>query len=49
MAEDPSVFSPGPRERALGAARGTRIGPQAGAVELGCTLYESTPADLAMP
>ena|SRR5438270_4547813 len=44
-----NVFDPGPWERALGAARGTRLGPAAGARELGCSIYELDPGAQAAP
>lgn len=49
MSTEANIFDPGPWERDLGPARGTRLGPRAGAVELGCTLYELDPNGQAAP
>ncbi|MBV9471583.1 MAG: cupin domain-containing protein [Solirubrobacterales bacterium] len=46
---DPNVIEPSSWERELGSARGTRVGAAAGAVELGCTLYELDPHSQAVP
>ncbi|HZU39999.1 MAG TPA: cupin domain-containing protein [Solirubrobacteraceae bacterium] len=44
-----NVFDPGPWERELGPARGTRLGPAGGCRELGCTIYELDPGAQAAP
>jgi uncharacterized cupin superfamily protein len=44
-----NVFNPGPWERDLGPARGTRLGPVVGARDLGLTLYELDPGGQAAP
>src|SRR5437588_11523602 len=49
MPSPPNVFDPGPWERSLGAARGTRLGPGAGCVALGCSIYELDPGGQAAP
>jgi uncharacterized cupin superfamily protein len=49
MSNDPNVFEPGPWERELGPARGTRLAAAAGASDLGCTLYELDPGAQAAP
>jgi uncharacterized cupin superfamily protein len=49
VAEQPNIFEPGPWERELGGARGTRLAAAAGASELGCSLYELDPGAQAAP
>ena len=49
MTDETNVFEPGEWERDLGLARGTRLGPSAGARELGCSLYELDPGGQAAP
>jgi uncharacterized cupin superfamily protein len=44
-----NVFGTTEWERELGPARGTRLGPTAGARELGCSLYEVDPGGQAAP
>jgi uncharacterized cupin superfamily protein len=44
-----NIFEPDRWERDLGGARGTRLGPQAGARDLGITLYELDPGAQAAP
>jgi uncharacterized cupin superfamily protein len=47
--DDLNIFDPGPWERELGPARGTRLGAAAGASQLGCTLYEIDAGGQAAP
>jgi uncharacterized cupin superfamily protein len=49
MPNEPNVFETTDWERELGPARGTRLGPSAGAGDLGCTLYEVDPGGQAVP
>lgn len=49
MTNELNVFETTEWERDLGAARGTRLGPTAGARELGCSLYELDPGGQAAP
>lgn len=49
MTDDPNVFETTKWERDLGPARGTRLGPAAGARELGCSVYELDPGGQAAP
>ncbi len=44
-----NIFETTSWERDLGAARGTRLGPPAGANDLGCSLYELDPGAQAVP
>jgi uncharacterized cupin superfamily protein len=44
-----NVFESADWDRDLGAARGTRLGPGAGTLELGCSLYELDPGGQAVP
>jgi len=47
MSRPIDVFEMNDWDRELGAARGTRLGPRAGAVELGCALFELDPGGQA--
>lgn len=49
MTDEPNAFTTTAWERDLGPARGTRLGPTAGARELGCALYELDPGGQATP
>lgn len=49
MADDLNIFESKEWEREMGPARGTRLGPSAGARELGCSLYEVDPGGQAVP
>src|SRR5215210_6180414 len=49
MSKPIDVFEMNDWDRELGAARGTRLGPRAGAVELGCALFELDPGGQAAP
>ncbi len=49
MPNDTNVFETTNWERDIGPARGTRLGPTAGARELGCSLYELDPGGQAVP
>jgi uncharacterized cupin superfamily protein len=49
MTDDLNLFNPPAWERDLGPARGTRLGPQIGARDLGCALYELDPGGQAAP
>jgi uncharacterized cupin superfamily protein len=49
MPDDPNVFSMSAWEREIGQARGTRVAAQAGAGDLGCSLYELDPGGQAAP
>ena len=49
MTDTVNVFDASSWERDLGAARGTRLGPTAGARQLGCSLYELDPGGQAAP
>ncbi|HEY1509334.1 MAG TPA: cupin domain-containing protein [Solirubrobacteraceae bacterium] len=49
MSADQNVFENESWERDLGAARGSRLGPDAGCAELGCSLYELDPGGQATP
>src|SRR5437660_12222875 len=49
MTDTVNVFDASSWERDLGAARGTRLGPTAGARRLGCSLYELDPGGQAAP
>lgn len=49
MTDELNIFETTAWERDLGAARGTRLGPTAGARELGCSLYELDPGGQAAP
>ena len=49
MPKDTNVFETTDWERDIGPARGTRLGPPAGARELGCSLYELDPGGQAVP
>jgi uncharacterized cupin superfamily protein len=49
MTNELNVFETTEWERDIGQARGTRIGPGAGARELGCSLYELDPGGQAAP
>jgi uncharacterized cupin superfamily protein len=49
MPNDTNVFETTDWERDIGPARGTRLGPTAGARELGCSLYELDPGGQAVP
>ncbi len=49
MPEHPNVFDQREWERELGAARGSRLGPKAGAEQLGCTVFELDPGGQATP
>lgn len=46
---DPNIFETPAWERDLGAARGARLAGPAGAVQLGCSLYELDPGGQAAP
>jgi uncharacterized cupin superfamily protein len=46
---DPNIFDVEEWERDLGLARGNRVGAAAGAVQLGCTLYELDAGGQAAP
>ena len=49
MPNELNVFETTDWERELGPAHGTRLGPSAGAGDLGCTLYEVDPGGQAVP
>jgi uncharacterized cupin superfamily protein len=49
MPDELNIFETNAWERDMGSARGTRIGPSAGAKELGCSLYEVDPGAQAAP
>ncbi|MEO6859796.1 MAG: cupin domain-containing protein [Solirubrobacteraceae bacterium] len=49
MSDELNVFETTTWEREMGPARGTRLGPGAGAKELGCSLYEVDPGAQAVP
>lgn len=49
MSEDLDVFETTVWERDLGNARGTRLGPGAGMVQLGCSVFELDPGGQAAP
>ena len=49
MPDDLNVFDMSSWEREMGLARGTRLGPPAGAKDLGCTLFEVDPGGQAVP
>ncbi len=49
MPEELDVFETTKWEREMGAARGSRLGPSAGARELGCSLFEVDPGAQAVP
>jgi uncharacterized cupin superfamily protein len=49
MPNDTNVFETTDWERDIGPARGSRLGPTAGARELGCSLYELDPGGQAVP
>jgi uncharacterized cupin superfamily protein len=49
MSNDQNVFETSSWERDLGAARGKRLGPEAGSSQLGCSLYELDPGGQAAP
>jgi uncharacterized cupin superfamily protein len=49
MPNDTNIFETTDWERDIGAARGTRLGPAAGARDLGCSLYELDPGGQATP
>jgi len=49
MTDELNVFNTRGRERELGTARGTRLGPTVGAEQLGCSLYELDPGGQAAP
>ncbi|HZE05485.1 MAG TPA: hypothetical protein VE127_09690 [Solirubrobacteraceae bacterium] len=49
MSGQPDVFEPVEWERELGSARGTRVGAQAGAREVGVAPYELDPGGQAAP
>jgi uncharacterized cupin superfamily protein len=49
MTDELNVFESETWERDLGSARGSRLGPAAGARELGCSLYELDPGGQAAP
>jgi uncharacterized cupin superfamily protein len=49
MPDDLNVFDMSSWEREMGPARGTRLGPPAGAKDLGCTLFEVDPGGQAVP
>lgn len=49
MPDELNIFGTVGWERELGPARGTRLGPSAGASDLGCTLYEVDPGGQAVP
>lgn len=49
MTNELNVFNTTAWERDLGPARGTRLGPAAGAREVGCSLYELDPGAQAVP
>jgi hypothetical protein len=40
MTDDPNIFEIAAWEREYGPVRGSRLGPAAGASDLGCTLFE---------
>jgi uncharacterized cupin superfamily protein len=49
MSERVDLFEMAVWDRELGSARGTRLAPRVGAVDLGCTLYELDPGGQAAP
>lgn len=49
MTDQLDVFSTATWERDLGLARGVRVGSAAGAIDLGCSLYELDPGGQATP
>lgn len=49
MPDELDVFQMTEWEREMGAARGSRLGPSAGAQELGCSLFEVDPGAQAVP
>jgi uncharacterized cupin superfamily protein len=49
MANSFNIFESTDWEREMGPARGTRLGPSAGARDLGCSLYEIDPGGQAVP
>ncbi|MDE3070284.1 MAG: cupin domain-containing protein [Acidobacteriota bacterium] len=49
MSQAPNIFDPGPWERDLGSARGSRLAARAGAAELGMALYELDAGAQAAP
>lgn len=49
MPDDPNAFKLTSWDRDFGSARGARLGPRAGASELGCSLYELEPGGQAAP
>lgn len=49
MSSDENVFEMSSWDRDLGTARGTRLGPQVGSAELGCSLYELDSGAQAAP
>jgi len=49
MPEELDVFETTEWEREMAAARGSRLGPPAGARELGCSLFEVDPGAQAVP
>ena len=49
MTSEPNVFDFTTWEREMGSARGTRLGPGAGAVDLGCSIFELDAGAQAAP
>lgn len=49
MPDEPNVFEMSMWEREYGPVRGTRVGAAAGAIDLGCTLFEVDPGAQAAP
>jgi uncharacterized cupin superfamily protein len=49
MADEPNIFETTTWDREHGPVRGSRLGPAAGARDLGCALYELDPGGQASP